>query len=305
EAESTEYVTAITPGEDMVVFANYELTNEENLFTVTLQGLSGSDSSYAIDELKYNDLLEFKLGDGSADEETGGIYSTSTRGNGIYKVNGESTAMSGGKKGIRYASNEIYAWIIVGEDDFEAWDAYRGYDSQIDELAGVEKVVMYGDTYSFRVCENVYVIPYTQEQFNTSVEFGYVNVGDSNNASVYANKSILNESNGQKITMIGSFTLPAGSYELVESGMLFKATFNGTIPSADLTLANAGTNGIARMKSSRHTAGNQFVISVNTKKFIGTNTTINTIYRAYMIYTDGTNQFVVYSDAVTDAAVIE
>ena len=43
--------------------------------------------------------------------------------------------------------------------------------------------------------------------------------------------------------MIGNFTLPAGDYELVETGMLFKATTDGTIPTADLTLANAGTNG--------------------------------------------------------------
>ncbi|MBR1763540.1 MAG: hypothetical protein IJ731_09305, partial [Eubacterium sp.] len=224
----------------------------------------------------------------------------------IFKINGEVVTLPGtSRRGIRYANNEIYAWVIVNESDYEAWNEYRDYDSQIDDLAGVEKVVMYGDTYSFRVCENVYVVPYTQEEFEQSAGYGYISIGDSNNAAVYANKSILNESNGQKITMIGSFTLPAGSYELVESGMLFKATFNGTIPSADLTLANAGTNGIARMKSSQHTAGNQFVISVNTKKFIGTNTTINTIYRAYMIYTDGTNQFVVYSDAVTDAPVIE
>ncbi|MBQ9530432.1 MAG: hypothetical protein IJR70_00015, partial [Eubacterium sp.] len=113
-----------------------------------------------------------------------------------------------------------------------------------------------------------------------------------------ATDGFVNETNGQKISMIGNFTLPAGeSYEFVEAGMLFKATTNGTTPEADLTLGNVGTNGIARMKSSQHTSGNQFVISVNTSKLHGV--TINGIYRAYMIYTDGSNQFVVYSDTVT------
>ncbi|MBR1763294.1 MAG: hypothetical protein IJ731_08035, partial [Eubacterium sp.] len=218
-----------------------------------------------------------------------------------FKINGEVVTLPGtSRRGIRYANNEIYAWVIVNESDYEAWDEYRDYDTQVDDLAGVEKVVMYGDTYSFRVHENVYVIPYTEEEFNTSVEFGYVNVGDSNNATVYATDGFVNETNGQKISMIGNFTLPAGNYELVEAGMLFKATTNGTIPTADLTLGNVGTNGIARMKSSQHTAGNQFVISVNTSKLHGV--TINGIYRAYMIYTDGTNQFVVYSDTVTASA---
>ena len=307
EADSEEYVETVTPDEDTVVFANYELTNEDNIFTVSIGNLKGkitTKSKVSVD-LEYNDLVELKLGDGSENEETGGLYNTKAKGNGRYKVNDEIYVLPGGKTGMHYNSEEIYAWVVVDEDDFDAWDEYRGYDAQVDDLAGVEKVVMFGDSYSFRVCENIYVIPYTQEEFNNAVDLGYINIGDTNNAAVYANKRILNETGGQKITMIGNFTVPSGSFEFVEAGMLFKATFDGTIPFADLTLANAGTNGIARMKSSKHTAGNQFVISVNTKRYIGTNTTINTMYRAYMIYTDGTKQHVVYSDVVTDATVIE
>ena len=184
------------------------------------------------------------------------------------------------------------------------WDEYRGVDYAEDLIQNVEKVVMYGDTYSFRVCENVYVIPYTEDEFNEAVEAGLIEgVSAQEKAAVHANDKILNETGGQKISMIGNFTLPENC-ELVETGMLFKATTNGTVPEADLSLANAGTNGIARMKSSSHTAGNQFVISVNTKKFIGTNTTINVIYKGYLIYTDGTQQYTVYSNNVTDSALI-
>jgi len=165
---------------------------------------------------------------------------------------------------------------------------------------------MYGDSYSFRVCEDVYVIPYTEEEFDEAVEAGLVdNVTAEGKAAVYANEKIQNVTGGEKITMIGTFTMPPGEYELVESGMLFKANTNGEIPEADLTLANVGTNGVARMKSNQHTAGNQFVISVITSRFIGTNTTIGVKYMAYMIYTDGVNQYVVYSNAVTDYAIIE
>ena len=300
EAESEEYVEAITPSEDTVVFANYEFNEEADYFHVYIGNLKGSITTKSIVsvDLEYNDLVELKLGDGSENEETGGLYNTKAKGNGRYKVNDETYVLPGGKTGMHYNSDEIYAWVVVNEADYEAWDEYRGYDAQVDDLAGVEKVVMFGDSYSFRVHENVYVIPYTQEEFNESVEFGYVNVGDTNNAAVYATDGFVNETNGQKISMIGNFTLPAGeSYEFVEAGMLFKATTNGTTPDADLTLGNVGTNGIARMKSSQHTSGNQFVISVNTSKLHGV--TINGIYRAYMIYTDGSNQFVVYSDTVT------
>ncbi len=60
-----------------------------------------------------------------------------------------------------------------------------------------------------------------------------------------------------KFSMIGTFTLPEG-YEIVEAGILFTSQ-----QGSDLKVENVGKNGIARFKSSRHTAGNQFVINVN------------------------------------------
>jgi hypothetical protein len=310
ETDSEDYQTAITPSTDTVIFANYEFDEDNNdYFTVTIANMNGSITGTKLisDELAYNDLVELRLGDGSASEETGGIY-RSTNAAGIYWINGEKQTFS--SRG-RYRNSEIYAWVIVKEDDIDTWESYRENPGvNIGDLAGIEHVVQFGDSYSFRVCENIYVIPYTEEEFNYAIEEenGFIKKGDENNALVYVNNELLKVNNDdnrtQKVSMIGNFTLPVGDYELVEAGMLFKATTDGTTPEGDLTLANVGTNGIARMKSSQHTAGNQYVISVNTSK-LATGTTITAKYCAYMIYTDGTNQHVVYSDAVTDSAVID
>ena len=312
EADSEDYVTAITPAEDTIVFANYEFDTANDFFTITLGNINGSitTTQYLPEDLEYNDLVEFTVGDGTFGEEGSGIYQTVKKNGSQYKINGEVYSLPATTRNpLRYTSDEIYAWVVVKEDDMENWDTYRGEDVQAAYLPNVEKVVMYGDTYSFRVCENVYVIPYSESEFDEAVSEGLIEgVSAEEKAAVYASDKVLavKNDNGetQKISMIGNFTLPEGG-ELVEVGMLFKATTDGTVPEADLTLGNAGTNGIARMKSSSHTAGNQYVISVNTKKFIGTNTTIGVKYRAYLIYTDGTNQYVVYSDVVTDSAVIE
>ena len=308
EAEGEDYETEITPSEDTIVFANYEFDTANDFFTVTLGNINGSitTTQYLTQDLEYNDLVEFTVGDGTFGEEGSGIYQTVKKNGSQYKINGEVYSLPATTRTpLRYTSNEIYAWVVVKEDDMEDWEEYRGEDYEVDYLQNVEKVVMYGDTYSFRVCENVYVIPYSEEEFNEAAGKGLIEgVSEEEKAAVYANDRILNETGGQKISMIGSFTLPEGDFTLVEAGMLFKAVTDGTIPNADLMLANVGTNGIARMKSSSHTSGNQFVISVNTKKFIGTNTTIGVMYRAYMIYTDGNSQFIVYSNNVTDSALI-
>ena len=312
ETESEDYVTSISPAEDTIVFANYEFDEDVEYFTVTLGNLGGSitTTQYLPEDLEYNDLVEFTVGNGTYGGANSGLYQSGKK-NGQYKINGETYELPGTNKNpIKYASPEIYAWVIVKEDDGETWEEKRDTSEQSAALPNVEKVVMYGDTYSFRVCENVYVIPYSEDEFNEAVEAGLVEgVSAQEKAAVYANDKLLEVKNDsgeiQKVSMIGNFTLPEGDFTLVETGMLFKATTDGTVPEADLTLGNAGANGIARMKSSSHTAGNQFVISVKTTKFVGTNTTIGVKYRAYLIYTDGTEQFVVYSDVVTGSSVIE
>lgn len=60
----------------------------------------------------------------------------------------------------------------------------------------------------------------------------------------------------QKFSMIGTFTLP-DDYTIVECGILFSSN-----QAADLTVDNVGNDGVARMKSSAYTCGNQFAINV-------------------------------------------
>ena len=295
EEDSEDYITGFEPEEDTIVYANYTVREAGEGYTVYIGNMGGSVTTLAeISNIAYNDLIELCVGTGA-----NGLYSKKSTGKGRYEQNGESLTLS-----KRYTSTEIYAWVAVYEDDWDIWEEFRNDTSEVFEsiIENTENILMFGDSYSFRVCENVYIIPYTEEQFNNAVQKGYIKTGDENKASVRVQENIINETNGEKISMIGSYTLPKGNYELVEAGMLFKATTNGSIPEGDFTLANAGTNGIARMKSSNHTLGNQFVISVNTSMLHGV--TVVAKYVAYMIYTDGENQHIVYSQVATNSTYL-
>ena len=78
--------------------------------------------------------------------------------------------------------------------------------------------------------------------------------------SVLENVVPVYDENGNlsKFSMIGTFTLPE-DYTIIEYGILFSSN-----QSADLTVENAGNDGVARMKSSSCTCGSQFVINVKT-----------------------------------------
>lgn len=58
---------------------------------------------------------------------------------------------------------------------------------------------------------------------------------------------------------------------MVEKGLLLKINMNGPVEGdgKDLKLANAGKNGVNRIKSNYTTSGNQFVISINTSDLKG------------------------------------
>ena len=82
---------------------------------------------------------------------------------------------------------------------------------------------------------------------------------------------------------------------MVECGFLFTKT-TGT---GDITLEKVGTNGIARMKSSRYTVGNQFVVNVKAPSD-GSAKTFD--YVAYAIVKNNTTneQSVVYTNIKND-----
>lgn len=95
-----------------------------------------------------------------------------------------------------------------------------------------------------------------------------------------------------QMTFIGTFVLPEG-YTMVESGFLFSgyAVNSATKPAQapDLKLENVNNNSIRRLKSTKHTIGNQFVINVAINSKSG-----SCYYRPYTIFKKGDQKITVY-----------
>lgn len=158
-----------------------------------------------------------------------------------------------------FAYDETYVWCEVLSFDPETY-------------AGIYVPVYYGPNYSFYVCKDVNICGFTKEEFDALIadeELGdmgdyadeLVRVGTS--GELYGVtvedgfvKVLDNSGNLAKVSMIGTFVLPEG-YKMVETGMLL-----GPVGSS-LQLENTGVDGIRRAKSTKHTPGNQFVLSLN------------------------------------------
>ena len=95
-----------------------------------------------------------------------------------------------------------------------------------------------------------------------------------------------------QMAFIGTFVLPEG-YTMVESGFLFSgyAVKSTTKPSQapDLKLENVNNKSIRRLKSTKHTIGNQFVINVAINSKSG-----SCYYRPYTIFKKGDQKITVY-----------
>ena len=90
---------------------------------------------------------------------------------------------------------------------------------------------------------------------------------------------------------------------MVEKGILAKVNKNGTDvgDGSDLKLANAGRNGVKRLKSNYQTEGNQFVISINTKTLNHANIQdVGLIWVAYVTYRNADGELITqYTPATT------
>lgn len=95
-----------------------------------------------------------------------------------------------------------------------------------------------------------------------------------------------------QMAFIGTFVLPEG-YTMVESGFLFSgyAVDSTTKPAQapDLKLENVNNKSIRRLKSTKHTIGNQFVINVAINSKSG-----SCYYRPYTIFKKGDQKITVY-----------
>lgn len=99
-------------------------------------------------------------------------------------------------------------------------------------------------------------------------------------------------STATKFSLVSSFSLPEG-YSVIESGYLF--TKNTDLDSGSMILENSGVDkDIVRMKSSKYTVGNQFVVNYNTTK------TFDFKYKAYsIIKNDETGEINTYYSKVS------
>ncbi len=186
-----------------------------------------------------------------------------------------------------------------------------------DYMATKNTIVAYGDKYSFYVESSIYEEDTSVEDGTfvalvglTEEEYQSYQSAESERRLYQGNGELITPSTSElykepdvnvitkeepvytadlnKFSLIGTFVLPEG-YEIVENGFLFTSD-----TSADLTIENVGSNGIARYKSSKYTVGNQFVINIKNP-----NKDVSFKYAAYSIVQkpDGTKA-VYYGKAV-------
>ena len=234
---------------------------------------------------------------------------------------------------------DVYAWLKVEVDDwanFEnspIWTAATtlqsgnininifkvngsGNESSVEDFknailnkdvftqAGVTtSVLKYGTDFTFRVHENCAIIPISKAMYDQAIVDGIIQSDKLSKDGVSINtKSELVIAPGEKLSIISSYAIPTGC-TMVEKGILAKVNKNSTDvgDGSDLKLANAGTNGVKRLKSNYQTEGDQFVISINTKTLNHANIQdVGLIWVAYVTYRNADGELVTqYTPAIT------
>ncbi|MDY5376414.1 MAG: hypothetical protein SPG60_00025, partial [Eubacterium coprostanoligenes] len=230
---------------------------------------------------------------------------------------------------------DVYAWLKVEVDDwanFEnspIWTAattlqpgnininiFKVNGSSVEDFknailnkdvftqAGVTtSVLKYGTDFTFRVHENCAIIPISKVMYDQAIVDGIIQSDKLSKDGVSINtKSELVIAPGEKLSIISSYAIPTGC-TMVEKGILAKVNKNGTDvgDGSDLKLANAGTNGVKRLKSNYQTEGDQFVISINTKTLNHANIQdVGLIWVAYVTYRNADGELITqYTPAIT------
>ncbi|MGN0516521.1 hypothetical protein [Eubacterium sp.] len=330
-------------GDVITVTANTNITyvytfTDANSYKVYVADLAYAYplGNFTIENLKYNDEVSFVPGTPGASDGYGGndlCYTVKQYVNeeGKDVERQESIADCGRLQtgyGEDYSAPPVYAWVKVNADDLDAWyqsitDENRqgglilqfGIDGVTREFTseGIEttkgEVVMYGPEYTFRVHEDVVLLPLDEATYNTAVAAGViVDKGNTDGAAIFT-KSKLVIAPGQKVSIISNYALPENC-TMVEKGVLASVSTTGEITTEDklFTLGNAGTNGISKLKSNYKTAGNQFVISINTSTVAGREIGTNVWFKwvAYLTYKDANgNLNTVYTPVTTPSNITE
>lgn len=283
----------ITPTKNTVVTAEYAAT-QDNAFSLTVHYDVSGDSSYNTlgDGLTipYNAIVSIT--------QDGMTHSDRKAKQGAYiTVNGENKYASSYNNYKKY-DDPIVAFATVDysifDDFYGMWESYvtedlggnTVYSEESKNFAGKLKIVSYGSDYTFRMSGNTYILPLNQTEYNNALAAGLIK-NDENGADVTAKEDLVYTST--KFSMIGTYALPQGA-TLVEAGILFAKN-----QTSDLTFKKVDSKSVYRLKSSKHTEGNQFVISIKN----GTITEGQQMrYAAYVIYEKGGKQYSVVSTPV-------
>ena len=299
-------------GETVTITDNTYITlvydfSKETAYTVYVCDTSyGYDYKFKVEQLRYNDEVVFTRGQKEGEGYYGyDLYYSVNRGNesNSYEVKDAGRYLEGG-------TPEVYAWVQVCADDLNAWfnkswanspgDGGYLYGTEPDKrewdpaAAAVTKgkVVAYGTDYSFRVHEDALLIPLDEPTYRDAIQKGIITEPGNDDGASVDTKSDLVIAQGTKASIISQFVRPQGC-EMVEKGLLLKINKNGAVQGdgSDLKLANAGKNGVNRLKSNYTTSGNQFVISIKTSDLAGKSVSdVGLQWKAYFTYrkADGT-----------------
>ena len=328
----------ITVTENTRITYVYKFTDKKSYTVyVTDLGYGWLPSNFTIENLKYNDEVSFTPGTPGA-ETSDGYAGANLNYNLKQYVDGEavsSTVTVGDgryQEGYSTSSNTVnnpavYAWVKVNADSLPDWyaamnDETNGtllYGSLIDGsdrgfkegAADIIKgeVVMYGPEYTFRVHEDCGLIALDEFTFNKAVAEGIIaDKGNADGAAIFT-KSQLVVAPNQKVSIISNYALPEGC-TMVEKGVLASVSTTGAITTEDdlFKLGNVGTNGISKLKSNYTTAGNQFVVSINTSTVAGRVIDTNVWFKwvAYLTYKDANgNLNTVYTPVTTPSNVTD
>lgn len=284
----------------------YDFSNEKAYTVYVCDTTYGWGGQFKVQNLRYNDEVVFTRGQKDGEGYYGyDLHYTVNRGNesNSYEVKDAGRALDGG-------TPEVYAWVQVCADDLEDWFNHSCANSPGDGgyLFGTDadkrawdpaaaavtkgKVVAYGTDYSFRVHEDALLIPLDEPTYRDAIQKGVITEPGNEDGARVDTKSDLVIAQGTKASIISQFVLPQGC-EMVEKGLLLKINKNGAVQGdgKDLKLANAGKNGVNRLKSNYTTSGNQFVVSIKTSDLAGKSVSeVGLQWKAYFTYrkADGT-----------------
>lgn len=327
----------ITITKDTTITLLYDFSNATT-YKVNIINLNNSLTGHndIISGLKYNDELSFTAGTETDNYATGfggaDFHYQHTKYDDAKKsyVTETVTVENSGRD---FGSNpHVYAWLEVTADDMEDWmqkaNAYYGdmnssgiFDCSFDNDYNFiceftdyaiqntkARVVKYGEDYTFRVHEDVYLMPLSEDLYKKALAKGIIKSDFNNQDGVgIKTQSELVITPEVKASIISAFALPQDC-KLVEKGVLVKIKADGAFSAQEyaeldkqLRLEKASTNGVKRLKSNFSTKGDQFVISFNTPAIKGKNikTDVGLAWVAYVTYEKGGKLITEYTPMAT------